>query len=84
MLVLLAVSLLLADCAQYVRVSGCLSVCVRVSVLWLRVLGWMASLSFAMLSPFLCLQRLSPPGAPSLVCLNGAPVLSAEGRGLQD
>lgn len=37
----------------------------------------------ALLPPSVRLQRLSPPGAPSLVCLNGPPVLSAEGRGLK-
>lgn len=39
MLVLLAVSLLLADCAQFLWRSGCLSVGVPVLVLWLRVSG---------------------------------------------
>ena len=88
----LAVSLLLADCARGVC-SGCgLTGCC--------VSGWLlqppASLGFSevkrvvlvlvlvlvlLLPPCLPLQRLSHPGARSLVCLNGAPVLSAEGRG---
>lgn len=81
MLVLLAVSLLLADCARRVSGSGCLLVRVRPQV---PGPSGVSVAPVALLPPSLCLQRLSPPGAPSLVCLNRAPVLSAEGRGLKD
>lgn len=87
MLVLLAVSLLLADCAQCVCVCVCsgglsLSPAACLTVLS-ACLGtkWLLFASCCALAAFFLSTATVASGALSLVCLNGSPVLSAEGRG---